>query len=339
MSVKSSGPKNWWAAGGPSPEVRMVAVTTSRWSEADIGDQYGRVALITGANSGIGFETARALAQHGAHVVLGCRNPQRAAEAAARIDTLSPRGTVESLRIDMGDLDSIAAATAEFTAHHERLDLLINNAGIAMLPRSTTVQGFESQFGVNHLGPFALTARMLPTLLRTDNSRVVAVTSYTHRWGRMRFQDLHGERRYTASGAYAQSKLANLLFTTELDRRLRAAGASTIAVAAHPGLSATNLGHDNPGLLNSAMNRLRPLLGHVMQDPADGALPTLRAATDAAAVGNDLYGPYGRFESSGSARMVSRSSGSRDERAARMLWALSVAATGADYAILDPTLP
>lgn len=312
---------------------------TPRWSEADIGDQSGRVALVTGANSGIGFETARALAQHGAHVVLGCRNPQRAADAAARIDDLAPRGTVEILRIDMDDLDSISAAAAEFTARHDRLDLLINNAGIAMLPHSTTAQGFESQFGVNHLGPFALTARLLPILLRTEGSRVVAITSYTHRLGRMRFEDLHGERRYSASGAYAQSKLANLLFIAELDRRLRAVGASTIAVAAHPGLSDTNLGHDNPGLLNRVVNGLRPVLSRVMQDPVDGALPTLRAATDPAAVGNDLYGPHGRFESSGSAHKVSRSARARDERAARTLWALSVAATGTDFGVLDQTLP
>jgi NAD(P)-dependent dehydrogenase (short-subunit alcohol dehydrogenase family) len=312
---------------------------TPRWSEADIGDQSGRVALVTGANSGLGFETARALAQHGAHVVLGCRNPQRAAEAAARIDALSPRGTVEILPIDMGDLTVIDAAASDFVARHDRLDLLINNAGIALVPRSTTPQGFESQFGVNHLGPFALTARLLPTLLRTDGSRVVAITSYMHRLGRMSFADLHGERRYSASGAYTQSKLANLLFTTELDRRLRAVGATTIAVAAHPGLTATTLGHDSASPLGRLLNGLRPILRHVMQDPADGALPTLRAATDAAAAGNDLYGPYGRLESSGSAHTVSRSALSRDEHAAQKLWQLSVAATGADFGVLDQNLP
>jgi NAD(P)-dependent dehydrogenase (short-subunit alcohol dehydrogenase family) len=213
--------------------------------------------------------------------------------------------------------------------------LLINNAGLAMLPRSTTAQGFEAQLGVNHFGHFALTARLLPALLAAEGSRIVSISSYVHRFGRMNFQDLQRERRYSASGAYAQSKLANLLFTAELDRRLKAAGTSTIATAAHPGASATNLGHDNPGPLGAVFQRVRPLLNHILQSPADGALPTLRAATDPAAVGNDFYGPYGRFQSSGSATKVSRARRANDERAALRLWEMSTAATGADYGVLD----
>lgn len=310
-------------------------MSSAKWSERDVGDQSGRVVLVTGANSGIGFEAARALAAHGAHVVLGCRNPQRAADAQSRIRELAPAGTVEILGIDLSDLDSIEAASDDFAIRHDRLDLLINNAGLAMLPRSTTAQGFEAQLGVNHFGHFALTARLLPALLAVEGSRVVSISSYVHRFGRMNFEDLHGERRYSASGAYAQSKLANLLFIAELDRRLKAAGTSTIATAAHPGAASTNLGHDNPGPLSAVFQRVRPLLNRVLQSPADGALPTLRAATDPAAVGNDFFGPYGRFQSSGSATKVSRARRAHDERAALRLWEMSTAATGADYGVLD----
>lgn len=310
-------------------------MTRVQWSEAHIADQHGRVALITGANSGIGFEAARALAQRGAHVVLACRSPERAADAEARIHQLAPSATVEALRLDLSDLDSIDAAANEFATRHDRLDLLINNAGLAMLTRSTTAQGFESQYGVNHLGHFALTAKLLPALLAVEGSRVVTISSYVHRLGRMDFDDLHGVRRYSASGAYAQSKLANLLFTAELSRRLEAARTTTTAVAAHPGASATNLGHDNPGPLSAAFRTARPLLERFLQSPADGALPTLRAATDPAAMGNDFYGPLGRFETSGSAAKVTRSRRARDEDAARHLWQLSVAETGADYGVLD----
>ena len=216
------------------------------WSEDHIGDQSGRVALITGANSGIGFEAARALAQHGAHVVLACRNDEKAAEAQEAIDATAPSGGTEVLIIDMGDLDSISEAAAKFAATHERLDMLVNNAGLMATPEQQTAQGFEMQFGVNHLGPVALTAPLLPRLLSTEGSRVVAISSNGHKPGRIDFDDLMGRTKYSAWGAYFQSKLANLLFTRELQRRLAAADATTIAVAAHPGDRAPTSGTRAP---------------------------------------------------------------------------------------------
>jgi NAD(P)-dependent dehydrogenase (short-subunit alcohol dehydrogenase family) len=313
-------------------------MSSQKWSESDISDQTGRVALVTGANSGIGFEAARALAQHGAHVVLACRNPERAANAQSRIIEVDPHASLEILPLDLGDLDSVAEAAAGLIRRHDRLDLLINNAGVAMPPKGTTAQGFEPQFGINHLGHFALTARLLPLLVDVEGSRVVSIASFAHRVARMNFDDLNAQRHYAPARSYAQSKLANLLFVSELDRRLRSADVPTIALAAHPGASSTNLGQDNPGKSAVALleRALLPLVHRFLQTPAAGALPTLRAATDPAAVGNDYYGPLGRLESAGSAVKVGRSRRANDRAAAVRLWEASVAATGADYSRLEP---
>ncbi|MDW3219135.1 MAG: oxidoreductase [Acidimicrobiales bacterium] len=307
------------------------------WTEDDIPDQSGRVALVTGANSGLGFETARALAQHGAHVVMACRNATKAADAEARINALDPSGSVEVLLTDMADLDSIAGSVAQFTAAHDRLDLLVNNAGIMATPKGVTAQGFEQQLGVNHLGHFALTMALLPSLFTAGpGSRVVSVSSNAHKFGSMNFGDLMSEKRYSPWGAYGQSKLANLLFTSELQRRLTAGGHPTIAAAAHPGGSRTELGKESAGGIVSTMFRVvRPLANATMsQSAAMGALPQLHAAVAPGVAGDDYYGPDGLGEMRGHPKKVGRTAKARSAPDAARLWDLSLELTGADDAVL-----
>ncbi|MEQ8840412.1 MAG: oxidoreductase [Acidimicrobiales bacterium] len=305
------------------------------WTEADIPDQAGRIVLVTGANSGLGFETARALAEHGAHVVMACRDPGRAEAAATEIDECSPSGSVEVLLTDMADLDSIAGSAAQFLATHERLDVLVNNAGIMATPHATTAQGFEAQFGVNHLGHFALTALLLPALIGTgDGTRVVNVSSNGHRMGKMNFDDLMAVRKYRPWAAYFQSKLANLLFTSELQRRLTEAGAPTIAVAAHPGGSRTELAEKSTGrgVFNFLMQATRPIAEPLLSQPASaGALPQLHAAVAPGVEGNDYYGPDGLGEMKGQPKKVGRTARARNAADAARLWDVSVELTGADY--------
>lgn len=320
--------------------MRAVNVwTTSGFGESDIPDQRGRVALVTGANTGIGWETARALAGHGATVVLGCRNTDRAADAAARIREVAPEAAVEVVQLDLGDLDSVSAAASDLRARHDRLDLLINNAGIMAVPRSATAQGFESQIGVNHLGHFALTGQLVEPLLATPGSRVVTVSSSAHHGGRLVLDDLHWERRtYEPFGAYAASKLANLMFAIELQRRLAAAGSETISLAAHPGLTRTDLARENPGGLTfTVLWWLRPVIDAVASQPAaTGALPTLRAAVDPEASGGDYYGPANLNETRGPPVPARISRAASDRATAERLWALSVEETGVDYSALAP---
>ena len=311
------------------------------WTEADVADQSGRVALITGANSGIGYEAARVLAEHGAHVVLGCRNPTRAADAVARIRAGTPTASVEILEVDLADLESVAAAAARVSSDHTRLDILVNNAGLMAIPHATTAQGYEMQLGVNHLAAFALTGRLLGRLLATPGSRVVAVSSQGHRPGRIRFDDLQFDRGYHPWRAYFQSKLANLLFTFELQRRFAVADVDTIAVAAHPGGSRTNLGHENPGgVVNTIGHVSRPVIERFfLQSAAMGALPTLRAATDPGVIGGDYFGPDGLGEQRGHPKRVGTSSRARDMDVARRLWDVSVELTGVPYSELAGTGP
>jgi NAD(P)-dependent dehydrogenase (short-subunit alcohol dehydrogenase family) len=294
------------------------------WTEADIPDQTGRVALVTGANSGIGFEAARALAEHGSTVLLGCRNPAKAADALARIRAAAPGATVEILPLDLADLSSVLVAADEIAARFDRLDLLINNAGVMALPKQFTADGFEMQFGTNHLGHFALTGHLLPLLLSTPDSRVVNVSSNGHRMGRIFFGDLRGDRSYRRWLRYGQSKVANLLFTYELDRRLHAAGAGTMALACHPGGSATDLARD-AGLL---MRLAQPGANLVMQSAAMGALPTLRAAVDPAAKSGEYYGPDGFGEMRGHPKRVDSNGYSKRTDIAQQLWAVSEELTG-----------
>jgi NAD(P)-dependent dehydrogenase (short-subunit alcohol dehydrogenase family) len=295
------------------------------WSEQNIPDQRGRVAVVTGANTGLGFETARALAERGASVVLAVRDIEKGKQAADRI-----RGDVTVHELDLSSLDSVRAAAATLRATHPRIDLLINNAGVMYTPKVTTRDGFELQFGTNHLGHFALTGLLLDLLLPVPGSRVVTVSSTGHRIrAAIHFDDLQWERSYSRVGAYGQSKLANLLFTYELQRRLASHG-STIAVAAHPGVSNTELARNTPAALRLPVTWLAPL---ITQPASMGALPTLRAATDPAVLGAQYYGPGGRGELRGDPRLVNSSPDSHDTTVQQRLWSVSETLTGVKFPV------
>ena len=301
------------------------ARSSANWGASDIPDQHGRTAVITGANSGIGLEAARLLAARGARVVLACRDEGKAKAVAAQIAGEVPGAEADTVVLDLSSLESVREAAGEIRSRYPRLDLLVNNAGVMMPPLSRTKDGFELQFGTNHLGHFALTGLVLPSLLAAPGSRVVTVSSNGHKVGRIHFDDLQWEHGYRRMGAYAQSKLANLLFTYELQRRLAAAADKTIAVAAHPGTSDTALVRYMPAWMQLG-SRLAPSQGARM-----GALPTVRAATDPAAAGGDYYGPAGLGEFTGPPRRVRSSARSRDEAAARRLWAVSEQLTGVTF--------
>jgi NAD(P)-dependent dehydrogenase (short-subunit alcohol dehydrogenase family) len=299
----------------------------AKWAAADIPDQTGRVAVITGANTGLGYETATALAAHGANVVLAVRNLDKGKDAALLIGRRYPSSSVALQELDLTSLESVRAAAAQLRSDHDRIDLLINNAGVMFTSESTTKDGFELQFGTNHLGHFALTGLLLDRLLGAPGSRVVAVSSTAHRSGRIRFDDLQWRRGYSAVGAYAQSKLANLLFTYELQRRL--ADTKTIAVAAHPGVSKTELDRNT-----SAWRRLLTnTSGLIAQDAAMGALPTLRAATDVGVAGGQYFGPGGLGHVRGYPKVVTSSRRSHDVEARKRLWTVSEELTGVVYPI------
>jgi protochlorophyllide reductase len=300
---------------------------TDHWSTADIPDQSGRVAVVTGANSGLGYQVALALALTGAHVVLACRNLGKVESAAAAIRVLAPAASVTFLQLDLADLACVEAFAARFRGEHDRLDLLVNNAGLMAVDRSRTLDGFETQLGVNHLGHFALTARLLPVILSTPGARIASVSSMAHRGGHLVVDDLmFDRRRYGRWQAYSQSKLANLLFTMELQRRLEQAGAGAIAVAAHPGVAHTNLGSQGHGL----SNRLSRIGLPFNSRAASGALPLLRAGTDPAVSGGQFYGP--RWGAFGYPVLETPSPQARDRAAAGALWRASVNLTGLDPA-------
>jgi NAD(P)-dependent dehydrogenase (short-subunit alcohol dehydrogenase family) len=302
----------------------------TKWTTADIPDQTGRVAVITGSNTGLGFETAAALAQHGAHVVLAVRNLDKGKDAAALIQQRSPSADVALQELDLTSLDSIRVAAQQLRADHDRIDLLINNAGVMWTPKSTTKDGFELQFGTNHLGHFAFTGLLLDRLLPVAGSRVVTVSSIGHRIrADIHFDDLQWERSYNRVAAYGQAKLSNLLFTYELQRRLAAHG-TTIAAAAHPGASDTELSRNVPSLLLPAFNALQPVIA---QDAAAGALPQLRAATDPSVQGGQYYGPDGLGQTRGNPVVVGSSKKSHDAERQRKLWAVSEELTGVTFPV------
>jgi NAD(P)-dependent dehydrogenase (short-subunit alcohol dehydrogenase family) len=303
----------------------------SKWTTADIPDQSGRVAVITGANTGLGYETASALAERGAHVVLAVRNLDKGKDAVARLTANGPQGDVALQELDLTSLQSVRAAAAQLRSDYDRIDLLINNAGVMWTPKSNTKDGFELQFGTNHLGHFAFTGLLLDRLLPVAGSRVVTVSSIGHRifGADIHFDDLQWERRYNRVGAYGQSKLANLLFTYELQRRL-APQHTTIAAAAHPGGSQTELSRNLPPLLRRVFALIEP---RIAQDAATGALPTLRAATDPAVIGGQYYGPDGFGETRGYPKVVASSSKSHDAELQRRLWAVSEELTGVVYPV------
>jgi len=294
------------------------------WTFDDIPDQTGRTAIVTGANTGIGLETARMLALRGADVVLACRSRDRAQAALARITAEKPAGRVTVATLDLSDLTAVQTFAAEFTANHDRLDLLINNAGVMVPPLSRTAQGFELQFGTNHLGHFALTGHLLPLVLRTPGSRVVTVASTAQSFGKIDFDDLNWERRpYSDWRAYGQSKLANMMFSLELGRRLAAAGSHVRATAAHPGWTATDLQR------TAGITRLlNPLFA---MKPPDGALPTLRAATDPNAANGSYWGPSRFFEINGPPKLARIPRHAQDEAVAARLWQRSEQLTGVTF--------
>jgi NAD(P)-dependent dehydrogenase (short-subunit alcohol dehydrogenase family) len=301
----------------------------AKWTTDDIPDQTGRVAVITGANTGLGYETASALAEHGAHVVLAVRNLDKGKDAAARITAASPRAGVALQELDLTSLDSIRAAARQLRSDHDRIDLLVNNAGVMYTPKSTTKDGFELQFGTNHLGHFALTGLLLDRLLPVAGSRIVTVSSIGHRIrADIHFDDLQWEHSYNRVSAYGQAKLANLLFTYELQRRLAPHG-TTIAAAAHPGGSNTELMRNLPPLVARVSAVIEPLF----QDPAMGALPSLRAATDPAVVGGQYFGPDGFAQTRGYPKVVASSRKSHDVDRQRRLWAVSEELTGVVYPV------
>jgi NAD(P)-dependent dehydrogenase (short-subunit alcohol dehydrogenase family) len=303
------------------------------WTAADIPAQDGRVVLVTGANSGIGFAAALALARAGARVILGARDPERGEAARQRIADAAPGAAVELQAMDLADLGSLRAAAAAIGGRHERLDLLVNNAGVMALPRRETADGFEMQLGTNHLGHFALTGLLLDTLRAARDPRVVTVSSGAHRLGRMRWDDLQGQRRYQRWQAYGQSKLANLLFAFELQRRADRAGVALRSVAAHPGLAATNLQAVGPLMEGRPLKARLSALGMrlIAQDAAHGALPTLYAATVSDLPGGAFVGPDGVGEMRGHPRIVTAKATAYDEADAARLWEVSQQLTGVAY--------
>jgi NAD(P)-dependent dehydrogenase (short-subunit alcohol dehydrogenase family) len=303
---------------------RLAAVA---WSAADIPDQRGRRAVVTGANSGLGLVIARELARRGAAVVLACRNPAKGEAALAGVRAAAPDADVELGALDLASLESVRAFAA---AQDAPVDLLVNNAGVMAPPRRTTADGFELQLGTNHLGHFALTGLLLDRLLAAPAPRVVTMSSLMHRYGRIDFDDLQGERRYRRWRAYGQSKLANLLFALELDRRARAAGAPLVSVAAHPGWAATHLQTAAPPLVDRAV--LRVMNRVVAQSADNGALPALYAATTPDLPGASYAGPGDRSGLRGDPRLVSMSGRAQDPATARRLWEASEELTGVRYA-------
>jgi NAD(P)-dependent dehydrogenase (short-subunit alcohol dehydrogenase family) len=303
---------------------RTQGVSMTNWTVANAPDQTGRVAVVTGANTGLGYETAAALASRGARVVLAVRNLDKGKAAADLILRRTPGADVSLQELDLTSLASIEDAAEQLRADLDRIDLLINNAGVMMTPKGTTKDGFELQFGTNHLGHFAFTGRLLDRVFAAPGSRVVTVSSIGHRFGRIRFDDLQSERRYSRVGAYGQSKLANLLFTYELQRRL--AGSETTALAAHPGGSSSELSRYVPNALQLAFRTLE-------QSTEMGALPTLRAAIDPAVAGGEYVGPGGPFELRGYPEAVSSSRRSHDVAVQRRLWTVSEQLTGVVFPV------
>jgi NAD(P)-dependent dehydrogenase (short-subunit alcohol dehydrogenase family) len=319
---------------------RGDAMSDRRWTAADIPDLTGRTALVTGANAGIGLETARVMAGHGATVVLACRNFGKARQAADRIAAAHRTARTGLVRLDLASLASIREAAEEIRATYPRLDLLINNAGVMELPYEQTEDGFELTLGTNHLGHFALTGLLLDSLLATPGSRVVTMSSMGHEPGVMNFDDLQSEHGYKPAEAYYQSKLANLLFTYELDRRLRAAGAPTQALGAHPGVVYTDLFRTRSRLDKALLSPwMRPINFWAVQNVHKGALPMLRAATDPGASGGEYYGPH-RKHDTGYPVVVESSARSHDVADQARLWDVSEQLTGVRYAVtVPPALP
>ena len=305
---------------------------SQKWTESNVPDQSGRTAIVTGANTGLGYETARVLAARGAQVVIAVRDTAKGESAAAKIKAATAAAKVEVVALDLSSLDSVRAAADQLGSAHPRIDLLINNAGVMYPPKQTTADGFELQFGTNHLGHFAFTGLLLENVLAVDDSRVVTVASIAHRnQAKIHFDDLQWDRSYNRVAAYGQSKLANLMFSYELDRRLT--GKPTISVAAHPGVSDTELTRYTPGM---GLPGAAQLFSLVTNSPLVGALATLRAATDPAVRGGQYYGPAFPTRSMGIVghpHLVTSSAQSHDQDIARRLWSVSEELTGVTFPV------
>jgi NAD(P)-dependent dehydrogenase (short-subunit alcohol dehydrogenase family) len=315
-------------------------MSDAKWTPAEMPDQSGRTVVVTGANSGIGFEATRAFAGAGAHVVMACRSTERAANARDEITADYPGASLTVRELDLADLGSVAAFADWFETEFDALHVLANNAGVMAIPRSETADGFETQFGVNHLGHVALTARLLGLLRRSKGeSRVVTQSSGVHERGRIDFTDLQSTESYDKWGAYAQSKLANVLFAYELDRRLRAANASVTSVACHPGYADTNLQFRGPEAEGSklrllAMKAANAVLG---QSAERGAWPLLYAAAHPDVDGGEYVGPGGFLNMRGHPEPQESSDRSHDESTARHLWDVSEDLTGTSFDLPEPT--
>jgi len=308
----------------------------SHWSISDIPDLQGRVAFVTGANSGLGLETTRILTLKGAHVVMACRNIGKAQKAQAEIQATIPHASTELATLDLASLASIRECANTFRASHSRLDMLFNNAGVMAIPRQETQDGFEMQFGTNYLGHFALTGLLLPTLFATPQSRVVTLTSLARFAGRVNLNDLNSEHSYSRWGAYGQSKWADLHFAFELQRRLSEAGAGTISVAAHPGYANTELQNTSASTSDVFLETFfYATLGPLAAQSAQmGTLPQLYAATAPNIHGGELVGPGGLFGMRGYPKVEKNSKRGYNKDTAVELWNESVKLTGVDYAQL-----
>jgi NAD(P)-dependent dehydrogenase (short-subunit alcohol dehydrogenase family) len=306
----------------------------TNWTANDMPDQTGRIAIVTGANSGLGLGTTIALARKGATVIMACRNAAKAQAALAEVKSKVPGAKADLMALDLGRLQSVRDFATAFKAKYDRLDLPINNAGLMAVPRSETPDGFETQFGVNHLGHFALTALLIDLLLRTPNSRVVTVSSGMNAVGRMHFDDLMGKRHYSRYGNYSQSKLANIVFANELQRRLAASGASTISNSAHPGYVITNLQSRAANEAGSAVEGLlNRFVGKWVAQPTEGGIaPQLFAATAPEAKGGAYYGPSGLF-ARGHPAEARPNKQALDPAIGKRLWEVSEQLTGIPFTI------
>jgi len=300
------------------------------WTIENIPDLSGKIIIITGANSGIGFESAREFVRKGAEVIVASRNPEKAEQAIVKIREELPAANLKFIELDLANLASIRKFTEEFKLGYSRLDILLNNAGIMLVPFGKTVDGFERTVGTNYLGHFALTGQLLDRLSATPGARVVSVASNAHYAGEMDFNDLLFDNGgYAPMKAYGRSKLANLLFTYELQRRFQSTGNEVIALAAHPGISATELA--NHLFFNLISWLIQPVMKLIFQSSAMGALPSLRAAVDPEAQGGQYYGPDGQGEKSGYPIVVDSNSASKNEEDASRLWDISEKLTGIKY--------
>lgn len=303
------------------------------WIAQHIPRMAGKTVLVTGANSGLGFETSKLLAALGARLVLGVRDLEKGRRAVDRICEATPEAQLDLLRLDLADLASIGCFAEEVRGSQRRLDALINNAGVMAIPQRCTVDGFEMQFGTNHLGHFALTGLLLPLLLRTPSARVVTVSSGIHIIGKINFADLQSENSYSDWRAYGQSKLANLLFAYELQRKFTVAGATASSLAVHPGYAATNLQAVGPAMTESRIRQTMMRLANraLAQTAAMGALPAAYAAASPDAHGGDYIGPDGLFGQRGYPKKVKSSAASYDKATAARLWQVSEELTGVSY--------